>query len=687
MKNLVITLALLSVSLIAVSQKRDSISGKCDTINLKELVITSKVALDNKDIIDFYRTNHFSTLDDINARLDGMMLIKRGAYALEPQLNGFSGGQLNVTIDGMKMFGACTDKMDPITSYIEPSNLKNITISQGTNGCQNGCSNGGTIDMTLMEPNAQSTHPFYGSAALGYESVANSRNILVSTGYNGKKLAWGLDGVYRKNDNYRDGKNRIVPFSQFEKMNLHSALRYSPNSINSFKVDALYDVAINVGYPALPMDVKIARAQLYAFEYLRTKKNQIKLKVYYNNIYHVMDDSKRDSTFILHNKETGVNDTVFMRMDMPGRSATMGTYLQMIIPLGKKNILTLKADDYANNSLAEMTMYMHNPPFSPEPPMYMQTWPAMLRNVTGIFIKNTTSFSDKLMLNVNGRIDNNLDILQSKYGQQQFSVFNYTLDKTHNMITMGLNASLQYQMHFCLTMLVSLGYAERVPTLSERLGFYLYNAYDGYDYIGRPDIKSEKSKFAGLIFKFSKPKLKMNLNQVFTYTNDYIIGLTDTLIPVLNFYSKGIRRYTNIRSSTIYSVDLQVLYNPFKFLSFFLLAKYTYGVMYPGEPLPLIAPFKNVIAIQYQGKRFAVQLENQTSLRQNRINTNYSETATPGFTLFNVKGSYRLAVKKITFDFSLGMTNILGATYYEHLDVGRIYRQGRSLDAYLKILY
>lgn len=687
MKNLVITMALLAVPIIVFSQKQDSILGKCDTIHLKETVITSKLALDNKDIIDFYRTNHFSTLDDINARLDGMMLIKRGAYAMEPQLNGFSGGQLNVTIDGMKMFGACTDKMDPITSYIEPSNLKNIKISQGTNGCQNGCSNGGSIDMTLMEPGTQSSRPFYGSAAFGYESVANSRNVLASTGYAGKKWAWGIDGVYRKNDNYRDGKNRIVPFSQYEKLNLHSVLRYSPNGTNSFKVDALYDVALNVGYPALPMDVKIARAQLYAFEYLRTKRSQIKLKVYYNSIYHLMDDSQRDSTFFLHNKETGVNDTVFMRMDMPGWSATLGTYLQMIIPLGKKNILTLKVDDYANNALAEMTMYMHNPPVSPEPPMYMQTWPAMLRNVTGIFIKNTTTFSRKLTLGVDGRIDNNLDILQSKYGQQQFSVFNYKLNKTHNMVTMGFNAALQYQMHQCLSMMVTLGYAQRVPTLSERMGFYLYNAYDGYDYIGRPDIRSEKSKFAGLIFKFSKPKLKMNLNQVFTYTNDYIIGLTDTLIPVLNFYAKGIRRYTNIKSSTIYSVDLQVLYNPLKSLTFFLLAKYTYGVMYTGEPLPMIAPFKNVIAIQYQVKRFSVQLENQTSLRQGRINSNYAETATPGFTLFNIKGSYLLPVKKFTFDFSLGMTNILGATYYEHLDVGHIYRPGRSLDVYLKISY
>ena len=109
-----------------------------DTVNLEEVMVSANLPLNNNDVVDFYRKNHFATLDNINARLDGMSLIKRGAYALEPQLHGFSGGQLNVTIDGMKMFGACTDKMDPVTSYIEPTNLKNITIQQGTNGSLNG---------------------------------------------------------------------------------------------------------------------------------------------------------------------------------------------------------------------------------------------------------------------------------------------------------------------------------------------------------------------------------------------------------------------------------------------------------------------------------------------------------------------------------------------------------------------
>ena len=44
-------------------------------------------------------------------------MVKRGSYAWEPLINGMATERTVITIDGMRIFGACTDKMDPITSY------------------------------------------------------------------------------------------------------------------------------------------------------------------------------------------------------------------------------------------------------------------------------------------------------------------------------------------------------------------------------------------------------------------------------------------------------------------------------------------------------------------------------------------------------------------------------------------
>ena len=675
---------------VAISNEAQEIKLKSDTrdtVKLQEVLVTVSLPLNNNDVVDFYRTNQFSTLDNITARLDGMSLIKRGAYALEPLVNGFSGGQLNVTIDGMRMFGACTDKMDPITSYIEPTNLKKITVKQGTSSCQTGCNIGGAVDMTLLEPENDSTKTHFSSVAVGYESISQGKNLLVSLGLGKNKWNWLIDGVYRKNENYSDGNNRIVPFSQFEKINIHSAVKYNPDKISSFKADALFDLAHNVGYPALPMDVSLAQAMLFAVEYQRKTTTELKAKIYFNQVVHIMDDSKRDSLYLLKNKPVGKSDSVYMRMDMPGKSSTLGAYVQLIIPWNEKNKLTLKADNYTNNSIAEMTMHMRYVGSSPETPMYMQTWPAMLRNVSGIFVENSTYLSDNLTLVANGRVDYNIDNLQSKYGQEQFSVFNYSLPKTQSKLVKSLNVSAQYRFSNSISLIASTGYAERMPTIGERLGFYLFNAYDGYDYIGNPYLKAEKSNFFRADLQLTQSNIKVNFNQSFSLIQDYIMGITNSQIPAMNFYAKGIRVYSNVPHAKMYSADLQVLYSPLKSLTVFLLSKFTLGEINNSDPMPLIPPLKNIVAIQYEKNNLSLQAECESALAQNRINVNYGEQITPAYTVFNVKSSYRFTLSKLAFNVGLGITNLLNKAYYEHLDWGRINRPGRSVELYLKMSY
>ncbi len=669
---------------LSFAQLADSSKIGTTVITLEEVQISANLPLNNNDIADFYRTNYFATIDNINARLNGMSLIKRGAYALEPQLNGFSGGQLNITIDGMKMFGACTDKMDPVTSYIEPTNLKSITINQGTTASLHGCNIGGSLDMCLLEPDIKSTKPFYSTFGVGFESVSKSKNILFSTGLTQNKWTFGIDGVYRKNENYRNGNNEIVQFSQFQKVNLHSVIKYTPDRFQAFKIDLLYDDARNVGYPALPMDVSVARASLIAFDYQRNTNSQLKVKLYFNTVNHKMDDSQRDSLFLLDESQPGQPDSVYMRMDMPGESATLGAYVQYVVPWNDKNSLLIKAENYTNHSLAEMTMYMRYPGFPPETPMYMQTWPEMLRNMTGIFLQNTTSISSVFRLMINGRLDYFVDILQSKYGQEQFSVFNYNLPKQQDQLVKSLNLSFQYDFIKNMMIVATGGYSERMPVIGERLGYYLYNAYDGYDYIGNPYIHPENSKFFRLSFQYSQPKIKANLSQSLSFIGNYIMGITDTTIPPMNLYASGIRVYQNVKSAQLYSADLQVLYKPINSLTFFLNSKLTLGELGTGAPMPLIPPLNTVFAAQFQKNKFMLQAEVENSQKQNRINIEYGEYATPAFSIFNMKSGYSFNIFHDAFDIGLGITNIFNKAYYAHLDWGRIYRPGRSFELFLK---
>lgn len=96
------------------AQEKDTLSS----VQLKEiLLIGKKATLEQKQF------KALATLDEYLQQSGAVEMIKRGGYAWEPNINNMSSERTVITIDGMRIFGACTDKMDPITSYVEISNL------------------------------------------------------------------------------------------------------------------------------------------------------------------------------------------------------------------------------------------------------------------------------------------------------------------------------------------------------------------------------------------------------------------------------------------------------------------------------------------------------------------------------------------------------------------------------------
>ena len=76
---------------------------------LKEVWLPAVKPTAVAQISRFYQANAQLTLEEILQRVPDADLIRRGSYGMEPVIRGFSGGQINVLIDGMRIHGACTD--------------------------------------------------------------------------------------------------------------------------------------------------------------------------------------------------------------------------------------------------------------------------------------------------------------------------------------------------------------------------------------------------------------------------------------------------------------------------------------------------------------------------------------------------------------------------------------------------
>src|SRR5690554_7662773 len=109
------------------------------------------------------------SVDEFLASSDNISFIKRGAYAWEPLLNNMSSERSTITIDGMHVFGACTDKMDPITSYVESNNLASVDIKSGQEGGMHGSTIAGSIDLKRKNTAFTECKEWKGSYQTGFE--------------------------------------------------------------------------------------------------------------------------------------------------------------------------------------------------------------------------------------------------------------------------------------------------------------------------------------------------------------------------------------------------------------------------------------------------------------------------------------------------------------------------------------
>ena len=203
MKKLVVFFLSLSFC-FTFSQEVDSLKTK----ELKEvLVVGTKAALHEK------QTKTLATLDEFLQKSTKVDLIKRGAYAWEPIINGMATERTVVTIDGMRIFGACTDKMDPVTSYVEVSNLSEATISSGQQGSCHGNTIGGSID--LKRSQRQFTNAgweFFVNS--GYETNNRQKIIGSAINYADSLFYVDTDVMFRDAENYKAGNDKEIQFSE-----------------------------------------------------------------------------------------------------------------------------------------------------------------------------------------------------------------------------------------------------------------------------------------------------------------------------------------------------------------------------------------------------------------------------------------------------------------------------------------
>ncbi|WP_417750016.1 TonB-dependent receptor domain-containing protein [Rosistilla oblonga] len=274
----------------------------------------------------------------------------------------------------------------------------------------------------------------------------------------------------------------------------------------------------------------------------------------------------------------------------------------------------------------------------------------------------------------------------------------------------SLYASLSRQMNENLTSTISVGYAERAPTLTELYAAqpFMLVLQNGLNNVtGDPLLKKEKMLQMDLALNYRSERVRTGIRGFYAWGFDYITfeNTSVTYVPPAGEVGQVSLRYVNTDLATLSGFETYFEANPESVLTPFANMRYVAGRdrtrngnfatsngsfgnpsqqvdgaprgAFSGisgsdaEPLPSISPLETRLGLRLRDPSrdecWTLELSTRVVDNQDRIATSLLETATPGFTTWDIRSTFR------PFDSDyltvvMGMENFTNKQYREHLD-------------------
>lgn len=629
---------------------------------LETVILTVNTTASNKESLKPLGSleEHLSTLSDVN-------MIHRGAYAAETMLQGMSSERSIITIDGMRVYGACTDKMDPITAYIDLANVSQIEVQSGAHSQLAGSIAGSMQVNTKQGTFKQMKDNWQWRSGIEFNNL--QRIFGVNYGHNREKYYLLANLNYRKAENYLAADRKEVLYSGFTKYNSEIKFGYKLNEHQTLTAAVLYDRAKDIGYPGLPMDVALAQGLLTNIKYYihqpHKKWRHLDAQIYFNKVVHVMDDSHRPS--------------VPIRMDMPGWSTTFGWNGNAHF-IHKKHEVELKAQIHHNQSLAEMTMFANN---LDDLDMFMLTWPDVRTTNSSLLVQDEWRLNEKwIWKNIVGSTYQYQQI-GTDFGKQSLAIFYPNFNGTRSDYLFQLMSQIGYHSHEWLANL-SIGYNERAPSVSEGFGFYLFNSFDKYDYIGNPYLQKERAFSAQSKVKWMNTRHQLTFSASYYYFLNYIIGLPNPQMSSMTIGANGVRIYQDIDKVNLANVSLDWVASWYFWLNSKTNISWRTGRQRDLGYLPMLQPLQFMQQWNFQlPQEFSFQAKILAHAPYATANNYFGEQNLPAFAVLD------LGVQKVwnkdgfSLQAKLGVQNLLDHNYTTFADWNRIPQMGRNVFLHL----
>ncbi|MDZ7805578.1 MAG: TonB-dependent receptor [Gracilimonas sp.] len=631
-----------------------------------ELLVVANDEVD-QNVHAYHNRKASQGMDEFLDNIDGVSTTKRGAFGWEPAVRGQSDQRMNLVIDGMQVFKACVDKMDPITSYVESNNLSKLQIDKSGSGVAQNGTGISTVNLVTQKAD-QSTTSFDLNTSYRMPDQYRTFSFIGNTADRSGRNAVRFSGSYKKADDFKAGNDQTIENTQYEKLNLSINYRHTFPAQHSIEASYITDKAYDIGYPALLMDATKALADIgqIKFNFAPSERgfSLNTAQIYANSIRHSMDDYGRDVA----------NRTVMRGMYMPmyGTTTTYGAKLNGAATLFDHRFDWF-IDSFTSDAFGDMLMESLDPNIQD---MLIYNLDEVKTNNVSFGLRHRVDLFDNVLLKVEESIryknlrtdsESHASFFEGLYGEAP---------GTRSKFLLSGSGSLLWMIDNNWSLSGSLVYSERMGNHMELFGHYIYNYTDGYFYDGNPWLKTERSVNSDINATWETARHSFSFTLFHKQYFNYIDGILANDAGNNDFRFK---QYANVGDAVITGGEFRSINDLGMMITLENRISYLYAQNQTlDEPLPLIPPLKGNTTLHFHRGKNMLMADLEWAAEQNRIaETSSIEDQTDAYGILNLTYERRWMDGNLTSILSLN--NILDHYYHTHTSIGNIPEAGRNL--------
>ena len=227
-------------------------------------------------------------------------LVRRSGIANDIILRGMKKDNINITIDGMKLYGACPNRMDPPVSHVLTNNIDYIEIDQGPFSVEDFGILSANVDIRTITPSKD----FQGDINLEFGSWGYQKGALTLSGGN-DFVKFLISTSTEKSHQYEDGngddfyeqiqreidagnvdpkvqyQDKYKDMDAYEKKTLLAKLFFNIADNQELRLSYTANKSDNVLYPSSKMDALYDDSDLYNMEYIAKELSSYSKELYF----------------------------------------------------------------------------------------------------------------------------------------------------------------------------------------------------------------------------------------------------------------------------------------------------------------------------------------------------------------------------------------------------------------------